>query len=259
LKKEIKLPIPEGVVEIPLHPFEIKNAKSILFISDIHIPFYDKRALEIALSYGKGKDCIIIGGDLLDFAGLSRFRKRPDQLFIKEEVEIAKKFLKHLRELYPKARIIYYLGNHDLRFSNYINEKAPALYGLEVCMLESLLGLRNLRIEYIDNSGCMRVGSLYIGHGHEFGAGGGINVARSIMLKTFSNVVLGHFHRTQYTSIRDLDNKEKAVFSVACLCGLRPQWLPVNGWNNGFCEIEIFKDEFEILNRRILQDSYKVV
>jgi predicted phosphodiesterase len=259
LKKEINLPIPEGIIELPQKTFEIKNAKRILYISDIHFPFHEKRALEVALSHGEGKDCIVICGDLFDFPSLSKFRKRPDQLFIKDAIDIGKQFFKYLREKFPKARIIFYTGNHDTRYEGYIYDHAPALFGLEFTKLEWLLDLKKLGVEYVENGVCMKAGSLYLLHGNETSAkGGGINVARTIMLRTFSNVILGHFHRTQYSSIRDMDGSEKGTFVVGCLCGLKPKWLPKNDWNWGFAEIEIYGKEFEVLNKRILQGDYNV-
>ena len=49
-----------------------------VFISDIHIPYEDKKALDMAMEIIKDlklndKDNIIIGGDLLDYYPLSTF------------------------------------------------------------------------------------------------------------------------------------------------------------------------------------------
>lgn len=259
MKKNVAFNIPEGIIELPLKPYNITNVKNILFISDIHFPFHEKRALEIALKHRpKERDCIIICGDLFDFPSLSKFRKRPDMLFIKDAIDTGKAFFKHLRKEFPKSRIIFYTGNHDVRYEGYIYDHAPALFGLEFTKLEWLLKLNELGVEYVENGIGLKCGSLHILHGNETSAkSGGINVARTIMLRTFSNVICGHFHRTQYTSVNDMDKKEKAINIVGCLCGLKPRWLPNNEWNWGFAEIDFWGKEFEVHNKRIL-GSYNV-
>ena len=46
-----KFNIPEGIIELPLKPFKVSNAKNILIISDTHFPYHDKKALTTAINY----------------------------------------------------------------------------------------------------------------------------------------------------------------------------------------------------------------
>ena len=132
----------EGITEY-IRPYNIKG-KEILVLSDIHIPFHDKKALNIALQYAKECDTILLNGDIIDFHGLSRFIKNPEKSFINREILIAKEFLELLRANF-KGEILYKIGNHEDRLTFYIFNKAPALWGVENVTLKSLLGLNELK------------------------------------------------------------------------------------------------------------------
>lgn len=244
----------EGIIELPTVPFNIQNSKNVLIISDLHFPFHDKRAVEIAVNYQKKNDTIVILGDMLDFYGLSRFIKRPDMPTIREELNLGISFFIYLREKHPKARIIFYEGNHEQRLDNYIMSKAPALFGIEHTTLEIFLKLKENGIEFVRNGHIMQLGELYLIHGNETGIRGGINVSRTMMLRTFDNTLFGNFHKTQISSAKSVSGREFATFSIGCLCGLKPQYMPINEWNLGFSFIEVYGDEFEVNNKRILSN-----
>jgi hypothetical protein len=64
----------------------------------------------------------------LDFALISKHENNTTKHSVKYELDCAKVFLKGLREMFPKALIIYKYGNHDLRFDKWIRLKAPVGY-----------------------------------------------------------------------------------------------------------------------------------
>lgn len=245
----------QGIIELPEKPFEIFNAKNMLVISDIHFPYHNLKAVETALNYRNDPDVILLLGDLMDFYGLSRYYKRPDLPTIREELDLCRSFLVHLKEKFPKARIIYYEGNHEQRLDTYIMSKAPALFNLEYTTLEIFLHLKEQGIELIRNGHIIKAGELFLIHGNETGIKGGINVARSMLLKTYDNVLFGNFHKTQSSSGRSIGGKEFVTNAIGCLCGLNPAYMPVaNSWNLGFAFIEFYKKEFEVHNKRILHN-----
>ncbi len=251
------LNIPEGIIELPINPYKLEGVSNILFISDIHFPYHDKRAIDTALSYRDNWDCIILGGDIMDFYGLSRFHKRPDLPTIKEELSITNTFLDSLQARFPKARLIYMEGNHEARLSTFIMDKAPALFGCDFMKMESMLKLRERGIPFIENGQGIKVGSLNIIHGNESGMSGGVNVARSMMLKVMANVLFGHFHKSQEGGSKTLNNELIFTFSNGCLCGLKPRYMPMNAWNLGFATVDIYGNEFEVGLKKILP-SYTV-
>ena len=91
-----------------------------VFISDIHIPYEDKKALAMAMEIIKDmkltdKDNIIIGGDLLDYYPISSFS--PDMTSSNIEIEIFEgvEFLNDLRHIAKKTNIYFFEGNHEQR------------------------------------------------------------------------------------------------------------------------------------------------
>ena len=92
-----------GTSEGELHP-----AQKALVISDIHIPYHDDEALEVALKAGeKAKvDTVVLLGDVLDFYRISRFSKDPRRKSVTLEMEEGRAFLEQLRKRFPKARIV---------------------------------------------------------------------------------------------------------------------------------------------------------
>lgn len=250
--------IPEGIIEVPLKPYLIKDVKRGLIFGDTHFGFHDKKAIETTLNYGDGYDFILLNGDILDFYALSYFSKNPAINSIKDEVNTAKEFFRILREVYPKQRIIFYEGNHDERLRKYIWEKAPALYQVEAIQLKSLLELDKHGVELVENGRGWKIGSLHGMHGNEAGLKGGINISRTMLLRTFENCLFNNFHKTSSSPAKTLDGKTLMNWSVGCLCGLKPKYRPINDWNWGFAEVETNGKEFQIENKIILPD-YKVV
>ena len=114
---------------------------------------------------------LLINGDLLDFHTLSRFVKDPAARKFPEERAIAKQFLARLRELFPKARIVFKEGNHDERLQHFVMERAPELYDETIFGLDSLLGLEALGIEHVKEKREILLGKLYVLHGHELPRG----------------------------------------------------------------------------------------
>lgn len=250
--KLLKINIPEGIIELPQKPYKVLNANNILIISDIHFPFHDKKAIETAVNHRDNIDTIILLGDIMDFYTLSTFAKNPSLPVIRDEIKICKDFLKYLREKFPYAQIVYYEGNHEIRLDRYIFTHAPVLYGIESVSMATLLDLNILNIKYIENGTGLKIGALHLLHGNEAGCRGGINIARTMLLKTNDNCAFGNFHKTQSHSGRNLDGSEFANFSIGCLCNMKPRYLPINQWNWGFAVIEMHKNEFDFNNKRIL-------
>ena len=258
VKSNLGLDIAEGIKELPEKPIQIRNAKSVLIISDLHFPFHDKRAIETAVNYRDNIDCIIILGDMLDMYQGSKFDKDPSYKKIQDEIEIGKKFLEYLRGKFKNAQIIFLEGNHDVRLKLYLWRNAAALAGVDALKLESLLDLIKYNVKFCSNGNILQLGGLHLIHGNEARVGGGINVARSMMLRTFDNIMFGHFHKRQTFDEVTINGKEFAAWSIGCLCQLRPQFLPLAKWAWGFGIIELSGNDFEVSNKRILKD-YNVV
>jgi len=91
-----------------------------IFLSDIHIPYQDKKALALAMNIIKDyslteDDTIVLGGDLVDYYPISNFS--PDLTNSNIDIELFEttEFLNDLRKLAPKTNFIYFEGNHEQR------------------------------------------------------------------------------------------------------------------------------------------------
>ena len=143
-----------------------------------------------------------------------------------------------IRNMFPDARIIFKEGNHEARFSDLLKTKAPEFYGLEEMQLKVLLGLFDMGIEYVGDKRPVVYRGLTVLHGHETGAtSGGVNPARTALLKAKTCVLVNHFHRKQGDMQKVLGGDWLQGWSAGCLCELHPQYMPINEWVRGFAHV----------------------
>lgn len=240
-------------------PFEIKQSRTLI-LSDLHFPYQNNKALTVALDYGKEKkvDCILINGDLIDFANISRHEKDWRHRNITHEFEAVKTFLKSLRLNFPKTKIVYKLGNHDERWEKFLYAKAPEIFDMPEFQLEIILRLGELKIDIVKDKRPILLGKLTVLHGHELMGMGGVNPARATFTKTMEDTLVGHYHRTSSHSEPTMNNRLINVHSQGCLCELHPMFMPINKWNLGFSYVELniktgeyYLDSKKIVNNKV--------
>ena len=100
----------------------IKRKKRELFLSDIHIPYHDEKALSAALNYALDEKItdIVLAGDVADFKSVSFWERDANERDLNYEVEIIKNILNEIREAFPGAKIRYIEGNHEEFYLNYM-------------------------------------------------------------------------------------------------------------------------------------------
>lgn len=227
----------------------------VMLLSDIHIPYHDKAALELAVAHGRKlkPDVVYLNGDVADFYAVSDHDKDPSRSF-KHELDMVRQFLFWLRGQFPQARIIYKTGNHEYRMERYLRKNAPVLLGMTEFHLPKLLRFEHMGIEHVESLQVCRMGKLPVLHGHELAKGGGVNPARWLWLKLDETAFCGHFHSTsEHIAATGLKKKILNCWSVGCLCDLTPDYALTNRWNHGFAEIEIASGgDFEVTNRKVI-------
>ena len=248
--------LPESHAE-SFEPFLISQSK-VLILSDLHFPYQDNKAIDLAIKYGQKKDinCVLINGDMLDMPQHSRHERDWRNRSTKQEFDAVRQFLNYLRQGFPKARIIFKQGNHDERWEKWLYVKAPEIFDDEYFHLEQRLGFNELRIEMVKDKLPIKIGKLTVLHGHELAGGsGGVNPARAAFLKTLDSVLIGHFHKTSQHTEASMYGDIYSVNSVGCLCGMNPQYMPINKWNLGFAyvEHEIKSGDYELHNLKIIK------
>lgn len=259
----IKLPTSREEVWTPV---KIRGADNLLVLSDIHLPFHSKRALEASLRYGldNGVNGIVLNGDSIDFPLLSKFNKDPRTRKTKKDIQDLANFMNTLNELFPGVPKWFKEGNHEERWTIYIWNNAPILWDFDHLRLDSALALamdskkRTLDIRefgwtYVDEGRPIMAGNLPILHGHELPKGltNPVNMARGAYLRTSHTVMVGHGHRTSTHPEPDMFKNEVICWSTGCLCGLSPKWQRVNKWNHGFAHILLSGNKFDVNNLRI--------
>jgi len=233
--------------------------KNILWLSDIHIPNQNNKAIELAVNYGieKKVDCIILGGDIMDntpFTSHDAPPPSPDD--VRDFFEMTQQFLEWLRSKFPKAHIIWIEGNHCNWLMRWLMKKAPILFNDPYYHLPQRLDLKKYNIDFFNQEYILQIGKLNASHGHTIvrGVFAPVNAARGAFMKTKSNYIIGHVHTTSSHLETNIKGEQIGCWSVGCLCQLSPSYDPHNTKHNlGFARIIVGdKGEFTIENKMII-------
>ena len=255
--QKIEFKMPESYAET-FDAYEIKQSR-ILILSDLHFPYQDNKAIQLAINYGKekGVNCILINGDLIDFATISRHERDWRHRSVAVEFNAVREFLQELRKHFPKAKIVFKEGNHDERWEKWLFLKAPEIFDDVEFKLETRLRLGELHIDIVKDKLPVKIGKLNVLHGHELQGGGGVNPARATFLKTIDNVLIGHCHRTSQHTEPTFGGNVIVTTSQGCLCGMYPMFARVNKWNLGFSfvELDIKTGNYRLDNLKIINNQ----
>jgi len=246
--------------EVERKPFKLPLAdNNILMISDIHLPYHNVEALESALNYGVQQkvNTIFINGDLLDFHHHSRFQPDPNKRSTKEEFDACQEFFEYLRHIFPKARIYWLLGNHDIRYEEWLKLKAPMLFMDDYYLLEDRLDLAKYGVKKIDDKTLVKIGKLNVTHGHLLlrGVFAPVNAARGVFMRAKESCIIGHVHKVSEHQETTLNGNVVITYSTGCLCELSPDYSPMaNNHMHGFAHITVEKNgDYHVMNKKIIK------
>lgn len=249
-------------IERPKIDIELPNKlNKIVIFGDEHIPFQNKKAIGLLLEFLKDfqPTHVILIGDLLDFYEISKFRKAPfTATSLREEIEMAHRYLKTIREILPKSKIYLIEGNHERRWRNYLIDNAMALYDLVKLGFTKLLGLKELDITYFPcreglttfSHNYLKIGDFYIGH-FDKSLKNACYTGRMLRDEFGVNIIQGHNHK-QGISYRTYLDGTRFGAEVGCLCSLEPAYLNNPDWTNGFGILYIKKNKssFQLINMK---------
>jgi len=231
--------------------------RRLLILSDIHLPYHNIEALELAIQYGieMGADSVLLNGDTLDCYSLSKYEKDPRKRGFSDELESGRQLLAYLRQEFDGCPIYFKMGNHEERYERYLSFKAPELLDCSEFKLDMLLRFGEYGVQLITDKRIIKAGKLSIMHGHEFfGGGAGVNPARGYFMRSKESVLCGHNHQTSEHTEPTLSGDIITAWSTGCLSELHPMYMPVNKWNLGFAFVEIETDgTFKVHNKRIFK------
>jgi predicted phosphodiesterase len=218
-----------------------KTKQKIIQINDLHIPFHDKKTLDVFCKFLSDvkPDKLVIAGDLLDFYELSSFDKDPMRKFtIQDEIDQCYEVLKQLKEFCTEIHFIK--GNHEDRLRRFL-WKNPSLASIKVLELPKLLNLDVLDIKYHDFEYIFR--SFRFTHGTVVRQESGAS-ARAELLKYGASMASGHTHRLG-TYLKTDARGTVGAYEGGCMCSLNPEYIQgVPNWQQGFLSYNFDNDRF---------------
>jgi predicted MPP superfamily phosphohydrolase len=235
----------------------MKSIVKSIVISDLHIPFENKKVVDLVLHFIKEQkpDRVFIDGDLLDCSSISRFPVRPDNyVSLATEIKLGKEFLKKLKEASPGSKIVYIFGNHEYRLSKYITMEAREFFGL--ISLQGLLETDKMDIEVVDsgqNESFCKYGDLLIGH---FDRALKTGTGKSLLDDKGISLLQSHTHRISFYIKRIIDGTFLMAHEIGCLCDLSPSYTLSTDWVNGFCVINIEDEKCNVQVIPIIDNKF---
>ena len=235
-----------------------RPALRAVVLCDLHLPYHDVRALEIAEERAKAvrPDLLVLNGDAVDFYQVSRFSKDHRRAAFVDELEQARKRLARTVRRVGAARTVYVVGNHEQRMAAYLCRYARDLSALGELSLSSLLWLDRHGVELVDNTDALnsgrpalRVGDVTVLHGHEARVTtGAVNLPRLYYQRARVPVIVGHHHQTQSHRAVRLDGGTDRSYAVGCLANLRAEFQPINDWAHGYAVIDVDADGHSVVS-----------
>ena len=208
-----------------------------LFLSDIHAPFHDPVAVDVALQFARfwKPHYLFLMGDIIDCYSVSRFSKDPQRkLDLQHEADTTVELLGRIRRAVGDDCQIYYIeGNHEYRVTKFMWSKAPELSFLRSLNLPGLLGLKDMGIKYV-SKGKMEFDGFIVKHGHFVRKGSGYTAKAELEMAGKSGAS-GHSHRLGQIYRTDTTGSYTWV-ETGCLCDLEPEYGEgkTMDWQHGF-------------------------
>jgi len=214
----------------------MKNRDVVLSINDLHIPFHDETATKVAFRFAKYiEPKIVVLHEWLDWYQISKFDRDPARLNdLQHDINRMCGYLRDLRKILPKTRMVMVKSNHDARLEKYKRVHAPEFHCLDALKIENLFQLADYDIEYRDN---FMFQGVLCKHG-------------SIVRKYSSYTAKGEFESEGVSGLSGHTHRLGMHFSTkrggkyvwmetGCLCDTNPDYIEdVANWQQGlgmFC------------------------
>ena len=228
-----------------------KGGLKALVTPDKHFPLADDAAMNVlaqAIDLIK-PDIYIDLGDVGEWHGCSHWqwkkKKRPpleyQMPFIQEDIEDVNVGMDFVDRALKKAgckekHMIE--GNHDA-WMNYFVDEHP--YLADGYLFKNAINLEKRGYNYTPNSEFLTIGNLNFYHGNQYA---GIQHTRNHLLRLGSNVMYGHHHDIQQSSVTHLDGS-KSAWSIGCLKDMSNEknaWMGgrPNNWSHAFAIVDFY-------------------
>jgi len=199
------------------------KVKRYIVTPDKHFPLADMKAISVvcqAIEIIK-PDGYIDLGDTGEWASVSRFqyknKKQPPleiQLpIICKEVEEVNKGMDIIDESLNRAKVKdrhFVQGNHEEWLNNFVEEHP---YLAKDFLVPNALKLKKRGYKFHKLGKMLKIGKLNFYHGHHYAS---VHHARNHLIRLGGNVMYGHHHDIQQSSVTHIDGV-KSAWSIGCL------------------------------------------
>lgn len=141
----------EGRIEMIREGRKKLGLKQVVYLSDIHVPFHDKKAVKSieGFLHEQQPDVLVYGGDIVDFYAVSKFDKNPERVLdLQQEVIEGVSLMSALKKAAGNPKTMFLEGNHEFRMMKYLM-RHPELASLDALRVPNLLRLDRLDIGYV--------------------------------------------------------------------------------------------------------------
>lgn len=213
-----------------------KFDKAVMIINDIHLPYEREDVLENIAKHSDEITTLVIGGDLMDCASISKFPK-VENITLEQELAYAHNFLKSVRKILNKEqKIVLIKGNHEERFyrdicnmqqknlQKFINPEILSMLQEGFVLYDKgkrkqYEGIEN--IIYIPNWYCNIDNKIIVAHPKDFSAVDGKMCEKSSeyflnQQEEFEVIVFGHTHK--YSQMKVSRRQSTYVVENGCSC-----------------------------------------
>lgn len=226
-------------------------------LNDWHIPYHDRRALNVAFNFvEETQPEKIVVDEVVDFYALSKFSKDPRRrLQLQQELDEAQEWLWKLRKRFPNSEIVMVESNHDKRLVKYLSSQAQELAYLRCLNFSHLLGLDGMRIDYSSHFIFKKV---LFKHGEIIRKDSAMT-AKAEFVKEGMAGASGHSHRAGvfYQTVR---GGKYSWVECGCLCNLKPDYVEgTANWQQGI-GLFTFDDDSDLYDPKVFTiNKYKVI
>ena len=202
--------------------------------SDFHCPYQDKRIIPLYDSFLKEfkPDELVLNGDFLNYAAYSRHGKRknevPDERIAQDHIEaiITLDKLLHNKKI---KNLVWIDGNHEIMQDDYFME-FPDFFDRSVHRYEKMQLKKRGFKHIIPYKKAYKSGKLFFTHGTR----SGVNAVRQALVTDYkANFVMGHIHRSDTATSKNIEDNIMQGYSTGCSCKLDFRYSMSGGQNHG--------------------------
>ena len=263
----LKLPDMKGWKPLPKpKPRKGKGPKTTVVCGDQHVPHHDRVLHRLFCQFlsDEQPDLIVINGDLLDFADISRHRQMPKSgpageyqytNTVNECLQEGFNVLYDYRQAAPNAEIRMLFGNHTQRLYYALVDNLKGLYDITAAnedvpalSLRKLLHLDKLHVDLVEHDwerAKTRVNKrLTVLHGHSTSK----NPGQKMLNDLTGSTLQGHSHRISlnYRTSHDLDEgtETRLAGECGCMCEIEGglDYARDPDWQAGFMLVKTWND-----------------